>query len=76
MPDFNVKYLTAEGNIEFHRPSLKKLQRETIWQRPCKIHLAYDMGKDIKDSSLRTYEGNVKCRRNLLKDFEAEEPEN
>jgi len=22
------------------------------------------------------YEGNVKCRRNLMKDFEAEEPEN
>lgn len=78
VPDVRVKYLTSEGNVEFHRPSLKKLQSETKWQRPCKIHIAYDCGKDIKDSSLYLiiYEGNVKCRRNLMRDFEAEEPEN
>lgn len=76
--DVRVKFLTAEGHVEFHRPSSKKLQPETKWQRPCKLHIAYDCTKDIKDSSfyLIIYEGNVKCRRNLMKDFEAEEPEN
>lgn len=76
--DVRVKFLTAEGHVEFHRPSSKKLQPETKWQRPCKLHIAYDCSKDIKDSSfyMIIYEGNVKCRRNLMKDFEAEEPEN
>ncbi|XP_030766467.1 uncharacterized protein LOC115890387 [Sitophilus oryzae] len=76
-PEVTVKYLTCEGHVEFHRPSLKKLQGETKWQRPCKLHLAYDCGKDVKDSTfyLIIYEGNVKCRRNLMAAFETDEPE-
>ncbi|XP_066147015.1 uncharacterized protein [Euwallacea fornicatus] len=72
-----VKYLTAEGYVEFHRPSLKKLQKETKWQRSCKIHIAYDCIRDIKDSSfyLIIYEGNSKCRRKLFADFEDPESE-
>ncbi|XP_050299345.1 uncharacterized protein LOC126738182 isoform X1 [Anthonomus grandis grandis] len=75
--DQMVKYLTAEGNVEFHRPSLKKLQRETKWRRPSKLHIAYNGGKDVKDTSfyLIIYEGNVKCRKNLISAFEAEEAE-
>ncbi|KAF7281128.1 hypothetical protein GWI33_005080 [Rhynchophorus ferrugineus] len=77
LSDVAVRYLTAEGDVEFHRPSLKKLQTETKWRRPCKFHLAYDCGKDVKDSTfyLIIYEGNVKCRKNLMSAFEAEEPE-
>ncbi|KAH1019404.1 hypothetical protein HUJ04_009229 [Dendroctonus ponderosae] len=76
--DVKVQYLTAEGHVEFHRPSSKKIMKETKWQRPCKIHIAYDSGKDVKDSNfyLIIYEGNVKCRRSLIKSFDAEEPDN
>lgn len=76
--DVKVQYLTAEGHVEFHRPSSKKIMKETKWQRPCKIHIAYDSGRDVKDTNfyLIIYEGNVKCRRNLMNTFEAEEPEN
>ncbi|XP_019757054.1 uncharacterized protein LOC109535576 isoform X4 [Dendroctonus ponderosae] len=76
--DVKVQYLTAEGHVEFHRPSSKKIMKETKWQRPCKIYIAYDSGKDVKDSNfyLIIYEGNVKCRRNLMKSFDAEEPDN
>lgn len=71
-----VKYMTAEGSIEFHRPSIKKLQAETKWKRPCKLSVAYS-SVNCHDCTiyLIIYEGNVKCRRNLMKDFEAEEPE-
>ncbi|XP_060531914.1 uncharacterized protein LOC132705378 [Cylas formicarius] len=77
VPEVNVKYLTTEGYVEFRRPSIKKLQAETKWKRPAKLHIAYSYNKDVKDSTiyLIIYEGNMKCRRNLLKDFESGEPE-
>ncbi|KAJ8949710.1 hypothetical protein NQ318_013579 [Aromia moschata] len=72
-----VKYVMAEGAVEFHRPSIKKLQTETKWKRPCKLSIAYS-STNCNDCTiyLIIYEGNVKCRRNLMKEFEAEEPEN
>ncbi|KAJ8984607.1 hypothetical protein NQ317_006069 [Molorchus minor] len=72
-----IKNVTAEGAVEFHRPSMKKLQTETKWRRPCKLGIAYS-STNCNDCTiyLIIYEGNVKCRRNLMKDFEAEEPEN
>lgn len=72
-----IKYMMAEGSVEFHRPSIKKLQTETKWKRPCKLSVAYSSA-NCHDCTiyLIIYEGNVKCRRNLMKDFEAEEPEN
>ncbi|KAJ8919344.1 hypothetical protein NQ315_003928 [Exocentrus adspersus] len=72
-----IKYMIAEGSIEFHKPSIKKLQTETKWRRPCKLSVAYS-SVNCHDCTifLIIYEGNVKCRRNLMKEFEAEEPEN
>lgn len=66
-----LKYLTAEGHVEFHRQSQKKYQKETKWQRPVKLHLGYTYNS-IKDCTiyLVIYEGNLTCRRNLLKEFE------
>lgn len=65
-----LKYITAEGNVEFHKPSLKKLQNETKWRRPVKLHLGYTKSS-FKDCTiyLIIYEGNLKCRRNLYKEF-------
>lgn len=67
-----IKYILAEGSVEFHRPSIKKLQTETKWKRPCKLSVAYT-STTSQDCTiyLIIYEGNVKCRKNLLKDFEA-----
>lgn len=69
-----VKYVTVDGDIEFHKPSTKKFQTETKWRRPCKLSIAYT-GASIEDCTIHLiiYEGNLKCRRNLLKDFEAQE---
>nr|CAI5863773.1 unnamed protein product [Callosobruchus analis] len=71
-----VRYALMEGAIEFHKPSSKKLQSETKWKRPCKLSVAYSVANGDYTIYLIIYEGNVKCRRNLMKDFEAEEPEN
>lgn len=71
----HVKYVVCEGEVEFRKPSLKKLQAETKWRRPCKLNVAYTAAECDYTVYLIIYEGNVKCRRNLLKDFEAEEPE-
>lgn len=70
-----LKYVVSEGCVEFHKPSLKKYQSETKWRRPCKMSVAYT-AVDSNDYTiyLIIYEGNMKCRRNLMKDFEAEEP--
>lgn len=69
-----MRYVTLEGHIEFRRRSMKKFQRETKWQRPCKLHIAYSCPK-VSESTiyLIIYEGNMRCRRNLLKEFEAAE---
>ncbi|CAG9864684.1 unnamed protein product [Phyllotreta striolata] len=72
-----LKYVKSEGHVEFHKPSLKKYQAETKWQRPCKLSVAYlSDNPDDYMIYLIIYEGNLKCKRNLLKDFEAEECEN
>jgi hypothetical protein len=65
-----LKYVTAEGSVEFHRPSIKKLQNETKWKRPVKLHIGYTTSS-FKDCMiyLIIYEGNLKCRRNLYKEF-------
>lgn len=69
--DLPVKYLTCEGSIEFRRISSKKLQSETKWTRPCKLHIAYTCNSfDDCTLHLVIYEGNMKCRRNLLKEFD------
>lgn len=67
-----MKYLEAEGYLEFTGKSSKKLMRETRWSRPCKLHIAYTH-TNFEDCTvyLMIYEGNMKCRRNLMKDFEA-----
>ncbi|KAG5873210.1 hypothetical protein JTB14_019518 [Gonioctena quinquepunctata] len=72
-----LKYAVSEGAIEFHKPSLKKLQVETKWRRPCKLSVAY-AATNCTDYTmyLIIYEGNNKCRRNLMREFEAEEQEN
>ncbi|CAH0560386.1 unnamed protein product [Brassicogethes aeneus] len=68
-----VKFMLCEGSVEFHRPSIKKLQTETKWKRPCKLSIGYTLrNKQDYTIHLIIYEGNVKCRRNLLKDFSAE----
>ncbi|XP_057655123.1 uncharacterized protein LOC130893214 [Diorhabda carinulata] len=71
-----IKYVVSEGCVEFHKPSLKKYQSETRWRRPCKLSIAYT-STNCNDYTiyLIIYEGNVKCRRNLMKDFEAAESE-
>ncbi|CAH1973439.1 unnamed protein product [Acanthoscelides obtectus] len=71
-----VKYVLMDGAIEFHKPSSKKLQSETKWKRPSKLSVAYSKTNCEYTIYLIIYEGNVKCRRNLLKEFEEEEPEN
>lgn len=72
-----VRYITSEGAIEFHKPSTKKLQIETKWRRPCKLSVAYSSINCNNDYCiyLIIYEGNIKCRRNLLKEFEGGEPQ-
>lgn len=70
-----IKYLTAQGDVEFKRPSIKKLQIENSWRRPVKLHIGYTTSS-FKDYTiyLIIYEGNLKCRRNLFKEFcESEE---
>nr|XP_023030178.1 uncharacterized protein LOC111518069 [Leptinotarsa decemlineata] len=76
-PSQKLKYIVSEGSVEFHKPSLKKLQAETKWRRPCKLSIAYS-STNCTDYTiyLIIYEGNNKCRRNLMKEFEAEEQEN
>lgn len=68
----NIKYIITEGHIEFRRKSTKKLQSETKWNRPCKLEVAYS-ATNFEDCVIymMIYQGNMKCRRNLLKDFEA-----
>lgn len=71
-----LRYAALEGCVEFRRPSLKKLQPETRWRRPCKLGVAYTTtGRHDPTVHLVIYEGNVKCRRNLLREFEAGPPE-
>ncbi|KAF5304568.1 hypothetical protein FQA39_LY09619 [Lamprigera yunnana] len=66
-----IKYIVSEGHIEFHRKSTKKLQSETKWSRPCKLEIAYS-ATDMEDCVIYMliYQANMKCRRNLLKEFE------
>ncbi|XP_045479414.1 uncharacterized protein LOC123684272 isoform X1 [Harmonia axyridis] len=70
-----VKYMVSEGHVEFRKPSMKKLQTECRWRRPCKLSVAYSSTSN-QDCSiyLIIYEGNVKCRRNLMKEFDEAEP--
>lgn len=72
-----IKYAFAEGHVEFLRKSSKKLQRGNKWSRPCKLQVAYS-GTDSTNFMVHLiiYEGNVKCRRNLMKDFESAESSN
>lgn len=73
----SVKYITCDGSVEFHKPSSKKLQAETKWKRPCKLSVGYtSTNKQDYTIHLIIYEGNVKCRRNLMKDFSSEDEEN
>lgn len=74
--DVPMKYLIAEGFIEFRRKSSKKLQPETKWSRPCKLQVAYTQ-TSFEDCTMHLiiYEGNMKCRRNLMKDFDSSENE-
>ncbi|XP_018330539.1 uncharacterized protein LOC108740648 [Agrilus planipennis] len=68
----SIKYLSTNGYVEFHKKSSKKLQTETKWKRPCKLEIAYSIDPVEKYIiHLVIYEGNMKCRKNLLKDFEA-----
>ncbi|CAG9832212.1 unnamed protein product [Diabrotica balteata] len=71
-----LKYVLCQGDIEFHRPSQKKYQSETKWRRPCKLSVAYtSLGSNQYTIYLIIYEGNVKCRRNLMKEFDAVDAE-
>jgi hypothetical protein len=56
-----LKYVTAEGSVE---------QNETKCKRPVKLHIGYTTSS-FKDCMiyLIIYEGNLKCRRNLYKEF-------
>lgn len=66
-----VKYVVADGFLEFKGKVCKKLQRETRWSRPCKLQIAYTQsGLEDCTMLLIIYEGNMKCRRNLMKDFD------
>lgn len=66
-----VKYVVADGFLEFKGKVSKKLQRETRWSRPCKLQIAYTQsGLEDCTMLLIIYEGNMKCRRNLMKDFD------
>lgn len=69
--DAPIKFLVAEGSLEFAGKSSKKLQRQTQWSRPCKLHIAYKQ-TSVEDCTvfLMIYEGSLKCRRNLMKDFD------
>lgn len=66
-----IKYVSMEGHVEFHKRSTKKFQRETKWQRPCKLELAYS-ATNINDTTiyLIIYSCEMKCKRNLLKEFD------
>lgn len=70
--DLPMKYIQADGYLEFTGKSSKKLQPETRWSRPCKLQIAYTQ-TSFEDCTiyLMIYEGNMKCRRNLMKDFDA-----
>uniref|UniRef100_A0A1Y1M9J8 Uncharacterized protein n=1 Tax=Photinus pyralis TaxID=7054 RepID=A0A1Y1M9J8_PHOPY len=70
-----LKYISSNGHIEFHRRSSKKLQAETKWNRPCKLEVAYS-ATNFEDCVIymMIYQGNLKCRRNLMKDFDACDP--
>ncbi|KAK9872172.1 hypothetical protein WA026_016225, partial [Henosepilachna vigintioctopunctata] len=70
----HVKYMVSEGYVEFCKPSMKKLQSECKWKRPCKLSIAYSSTTN-QDCTiyLIIYEGNVRCRRNLLKEFDKAE---
>lgn len=72
-----VKFMTVTGQVEFRKPSLKKLQTECRWKRPCKLSVAYSSSTSRQDCCiyLIIYESNVKCRRNLLREFEEAEKE-
>ena len=67
-----VKFLRAEGHVEFRRPSSKKYLRETKWNRPCKLEIAYSM-TDLQDSTIHLiiYSCDMPCKRNLMKQFES-----
>lgn len=71
-PTFDpVKYVSMEGHIEFRRKSSKKYQKETKWKRPCKLEIAYST-TNITDSTIHLiiYSCDMKCKRNLLNDFD------
>lgn len=71
-----VKYIKCEGTLEFTGESTKKHLKETKWSRPCKLHVAYT-SSSFEDCTIHLiiYEGNMKCRRNLLKEFDSCEAE-
>ncbi|KAK9746773.1 hypothetical protein QE152_g5814 [Popillia japonica] len=66
-----IKYVSMEGHVEFHKRSTKKFQRENKWQRPCKLEVAYSTSNH-NDTTIHLiiYSCDMKCRRNLLKEFE------
>lgn len=67
-----IKFLRAEGHVEFRRPSSKKYVRETKWKRPCKLEIAYSM-TNLQDSTIHLiiYSCDMPCKRNLMKQFES-----
>lgn len=67
-----LHYISAEGYVEFHRKSFKKLQSKTAWKRKTKLEFAY-CGDTLENITIYMiiYQGNTRCRKNLLKDFEA-----
>lgn len=72
-----VTYISTMGHVEFLKKSMKKLQSENKWLRPCKLELACS-GTNKKDFVLYLiiYGSNTKCRKNLLKEFDAETSSN
>jgi len=66
-----IKNISAEGHVEFHRKSSKKYQRETKWLRPCKLQIKFSKSLTGYTIHMMIYEGNMRCRRNLLKEFDA-----
>ncbi|XP_065158774.1 uncharacterized protein [Atheta coriaria] len=63
--------ISSTGYLEFRGKSGKKYQKETKWQRPCTFQVAYSKTPTGYLVHLIIYKGNMRCRRNLLNDFNA-----
>ncbi|XP_017772524.1 PREDICTED: uncharacterized protein LOC108559688 [Nicrophorus vespilloides] len=73
VPDVQITNITSDGYIEFYRKSSKKFQNETKWSRPCKFQVAFSQVPSGYLIHLMIYQGTVKCKRNLLKQFDSVE---